>query len=84
MLRQGAISSCIEEWVEGTLLSHFSRHQSLLTISDLLPVRVDASEYVGGLSDLTGELGRAAVTRAAARDYQGVHDILQVRECANV
>lgn len=78
MLRQGAVSSCVEEWVEGSLLAHFNRHKSLLTISDMLPVRVDAAEYVGGLSDLTGELGRAAVSRASARDYQGVHDILQV------
>ena len=38
---------------------------------------VEAGEYVGGLSDLTGELGRVAVARASQRDVAAVQDILQ-------
>jgi len=71
------VSGCIEEWVEGRLFLAFAQTRTLLTIADLLPVTVEAGEYVGGLSDLTGELGRIAVARASQRDAAAVQDILQ-------
>lgn len=63
--------------MEGRLFLAFAQTRALLTIADLLPVTVEASEYVGGLSDFTGELGRVAVAKASQRDFAAVQDILQ-------
>ena len=68
----------MEEWAEGKIFLHFLRHQTLLTPAQLRPVEVDLSEYLGALSDVTGELGRVAVNRAAERDFDAVHVVLQV------
>jgi predicted translin family RNA/ssDNA-binding protein len=65
--------------VEGRLFLYFIRTKGLLTIEDFLPVEIEISEYIGGLSDLTGELGRYAVVQASKRNYEAVHDILQVQ-----
>jgi predicted translin family RNA/ssDNA-binding protein len=40
-------------------------------------VELDAEEYIGGLCDLTGEIGRFAVQRGTARDLEGVKKCLQ-------
>jgi predicted translin family RNA/ssDNA-binding protein len=43
--------------------------------SEILPL--DAEEYLGGLCDLTGEIGRFAVQLGTARDLHGVKQCLQ-------
>ncbi len=49
----------------------------LLLPNDFSVVALDPDEYLGGLCDLTGEIGRFAVQRGTARDYEGVHQCLE-------
>ncbi len=74
--------------MEGKLFLAYCTGKTILTIPDfILPFPsgsppptiaiVESSEYIGGLSDLTGELGRLAVARASRRDVVAVEEILQ-------
>lgn len=38
---------------------------------------LNSDEYIGALSDFTGEIGRLAVNLAAKRDKAAVHELLQ-------
>lgn len=38
---------------------------------------INSTEYVGALSDFTGEIGRLGVAAASRRDVEAVHCILQ-------
>jgi predicted translin family RNA/ssDNA-binding protein len=49
----------------------------LLRLQDFGDVGLSLDEYVGGLCDLTGEIGRYAVLRGTARDVDGVQFCLQ-------
>lgn len=44
-------------------------------VNDIMPLEPD--EYLGGLCDLTGEIGRYAVQRGTARDVAGVKQCLR-------
>ena len=66
--------------MEGALFLNYCTDRSLLTLSQM-SVCLEPTEYLGGLADLTGELGRVAVNKAAQRDAQAVQDILQVDGC---
>lgn len=74
-LRYGAVSGCLEEWAEGMMTLQWSANKRILSKSEL--ARLSAEEYVGALSDFTGEIGRLAVAAAAKRDVGTVSDILQ-------
>ena len=37
-------------------------------------------EYIGALSDFTGELGRMAVSKATSRDIDGINDVLNTNK----
>lgn len=75
-LRTGSFSNSLEEWAEGAMLLQWCQTQ---TIPDLAEMKaVQAAEYIGGLSDLTGELGRLAVMLAAKRDLPAVQTLLEV------
>jgi hypothetical protein len=39
---------------------------------------LNSAEYVGALSDFTGEIGRLAVTAAGKRDFEAVQEVYQV------
>jgi predicted translin family RNA/ssDNA-binding protein len=72
----GAFSGALEEYAEAKLFLHWLEKGDLLPSTQL---DVSAEEYLGALSDLTGELGRHAVLRATARDkvtVQHVRDML--------
>ena len=40
---------------------------------------IEATEYIGALSDFTGEIGRVAVVKAAARDIDAVKRVLETQ-----
>jgi len=74
--QQGALSSAVEEYVEAALFLHFLDKQDLLSYSehpDVLP-----EEYLGAISDFTGELGRHAVLRAIAKDKERVQKVREL------
>jgi predicted translin family RNA/ssDNA-binding protein len=74
-LRYGAVSGCLEEWAEGKLTLEWCANKRILSKSEL--ANLNAEEYVGALSDFTGEIGRLAVAAASKRDFNTVSDILQ-------
>lgn len=50
---------------------------TLLLPHDFTAVPLEPDAYLGGLCDLTGEIGRFAVQRGTARDYEGVQKCLE-------
>lgn len=76
MLRTGSFSGGVEEYVEAKTFLHFLQEGKLLPRAKL-PVAT-AEEYLGGLSDLTGELVRYAVLRATKRDRESVQRIRDI------
>lgn len=74
-LRQGALSNALEEWAEAVLLFHWVSSKTIVSRGALEIANI--AEYIGGLSDFTGEIGRIAVLRASQRDLDTVREILQ-------
>jgi hypothetical protein len=77
-----SIISNDQEWAEGALLLEWLSSRRILTKDELLPF-VTIDEYFGALSDLSGELGRLAVNRAAGRDRGTVQEVLLVDVAIN-
>ena len=92
MLRQsGSLSGVLEEYVEAELFATWlygpDRQDSVggtSTPSGILRMPADfdgldlqVEEYLGGLCDLTGEIGRFAVQRGTARDKEGIQLCLE-------
>lgn len=80
-LRGGSFSNSIEEWIEALLLQEWLINKQILTrqlIENELNQSITISEYIGGLSDLTGELGRLAVFYGTSRDISSLLSIHQV------
>ncbi|CAI5732686.1 unnamed protein product [Hyaloperonospora brassicae] len=75
-LRDGALASSLEEYVEAKCLGHYLEHKRLLPRRDLSIVQ--KNEYLGGVIDFTGELMRHAVVKATARDVE------EVRRCKSM
>lgn len=79
MLRyEGAYRAAIEEFAEATLLFQFLNKASIGQVDEIK--ELDAETYLGGLSDLTGELVRYATDRATHSDTKEVkraHETLQ-------
>ncbi|KAL7451805.1 hypothetical protein ACHAWC_003593 [Mediolabrus comicus] len=83
-LRGGSYSNVLEEYVEGKLFYCWLHGNGgeksddddkpagkILMFDEInLPISVD--EYLGGLCDLTGEIGRYAVARGTVRDKESV------------
>jgi predicted translin family RNA/ssDNA-binding protein len=80
-LRGGSFSGVLEEYVEAYLFYAWLKNDDeakkdepsgkVLSFSDL-PLSVSTDEYLGGLLDLTGEIGRFAVARGTSRDKKSV------------
>lgn len=51
-------------------------HKRVLSTAELDALKT--SEYIGGLSDFTGEIGRLAVMAASSRDIATVEEIHQI------
>jgi len=75
-LRQGSFSNSLEEWAEGALTLAWVEHKRILSPEEL-GLLVNSAEYVGALSDFTGEIGRLAVMHAGKRDFAAVREIYQ-------
>ena len=84
-LRTGSHTQVLEEYVEAKLFYtwlHGNADVSLEKPSGILLMPQDFSiplqmdEYLGGICDLTGEIGRYAVQRGTARDFDGVKQCL--------
>lgn len=56
---------------------HNTATQGTLLLPDQFPIALEPGVYLGGLCDLTGEIGRFAVQRGTARDYDGVRQCLE-------
>eukprot|EP00037_Helgoeca_nana_P011256 m.100943 g.100943 ORF g.100943 m.100943 type:complete len:337 (-) comp20708_c0_seq7:123-1133(-) len=75
-LRYGSYSNALEEYAEGALFLTW------LDSGDIAPMDapglelLDPPEYIGGLVDFTGEVGRVAVMAATRRDQPKVEQAL--------
>ena len=65
----------MEEWAEGALTLAWVEQKRILSPEELK--LVNSAEYVGALSDFTGEIGRLAVMHAGKRDFAAVREIYQ-------
>ena len=54
-----------------------SANGTLLLPNEFTSVSLEPDKYLGGICDLTGEIGRFAVQRGTARDEEGVHQCLE-------
>jgi predicted translin family RNA/ssDNA-binding protein len=75
-LRHGAFSNSLEEWAEGALTLEWVEKQRVMSLEEMKVV--SSHEYIGALSDFTGEIGRFAVVSASKRDLPAVRRVLQV------
>jgi predicted translin family RNA/ssDNA-binding protein len=75
-LRQGAFGNSLEEWAEGAMTLEWAEKQVVMSMEDMKVVNYH--EYIGALSDFSGEIGRMAVASAAKRDVESVRRVLQV------
>ena len=82
-LRSGSFQNAMEEWVEGRLFEHWLDTDGIhiLTPDELqseltAPLKMTSEEYLGGLVDFTGEIGRWAVLKATQRDKVAVEKAL--------
>eukprot|EP00586_Coscinodiscus_wailesii_P010904 CAMPEP_0172515676 /NCGR_PEP_ID=MMETSP1066-20121228/269785_1 /TAXON_ID=671091 /ORGANISM="Coscinodiscus wailesii, Strain CCMP2513" /LENGTH=530 /DNA_ID=CAMNT_0013296815 /DNA_START=66 /DNA_END=1658 /DNA_ORIENTATION=- len=74
-LRYGSFTNSLEEYAEAKLFAIWLGEKRLgkfQTNGDAEVPFVNAEEYVGGLCDLTGEVGRYAVHRGTKRDIDEV------------
>lgn len=83
-LRSGSFTAVIEEYVEAKLFYVWllgkeddespvsAAKGTLLLPNEFGPIQLQPEDYLGGLCDLTGEVGRFAVKRGTARDFDGV------------
>ena len=72
-LRTGGFSSGMEEYVEACAFLFFIKTGKLLPYKEVPDL--EPEEYLGGLSDLTGELMRYAVIQATKRNHKAVQDV---------
>jgi predicted translin family RNA/ssDNA-binding protein len=82
-LRYGSFANVLEEYAEakmfyawlagdGSSIDVAKPNGQVLLPSDFTKIPLEPEEYLGGLADLTGEVGRFAVTRGTQRDTPGV------------
>ena len=73
----GISSVAFQEYVEAVAFYEIIKNNKLPTSNDL---GVNVEEYLSGLADLTGELGRKAVHEAIAKNFVNVKKIKEVVE----
>jgi len=88
-LRGGSFGNVLEEYVEAKLFCAWLYGKDAQAAGDMngpagillqpedFDIALQPEEYLGGLGDLTGEVGRYAVQRGTARDVDGVKLCLQ-------
>jgi predicted translin family RNA/ssDNA-binding protein len=76
-LRFGSFANAMEEYAEAKLYEHWLVHGDiLLADSEVFAGLVNSEEYLGGLVDFTGEIGRFAVHQATSRNVETVKAVL--------
>jgi predicted translin family RNA/ssDNA-binding protein len=90
-LRSGSFADVLEEYAEAKLfyvwlLGSDSEDQpkGYLLLPKDFPIPLEYEEYLGGLCDLTGEIGRVAVQRGTLRDYAGVRMCLEANAAVSL
>ncbi|KAL3903901.1 MAG: hypothetical protein SGILL_010269, partial [Bacillariaceae sp.] len=83
-LRSGSFANVLEEYAEAKLFQVWllgkdggDASKGTLLLPGDFAIDLTPEEYLGGLCDLTGEVGRYAVQRGTARDYDGVRLCLE-------
>lgn len=83
-LRGGSFSNVLEEYVEGKLfycwlhgnggekMDNDDKPAGKILMFDEINLPISVDEYLGGLCDVTGEIGRYAVARGTVRDKESV------------
>lgn len=91
-LRYGSYSGLLEEYVEGILFftwlqpntedttTSITTPSGKILLPEEIPLNISTEEYLGGLCDLTGEIGRYAVARGTVRDRDGVQLCLEANK----
>jgi len=93
-LRHGSFSGVLEEYVEGKLFYSWLHGDDegnggntmdkavgkILLPDDFKLNQISTEDYLGGLCDLTGEIGRFAVARGTARDKESVKMCLEANK----
>ena len=77
LLRNGAFSNSLEEWAEGAITLEWAKNGKVMSKAEIADGILTNHEYVGALSDFTGEIGRMAVASASKRDIDSVRKIQQ-------
>jgi predicted translin family RNA/ssDNA-binding protein len=77
LAQQGAYLASVEEYLEAELFYQAMNGQPISAIKNL---ELGVDQYIGALSDLTGELTRQAVLRATDKDYETVKRYTQIVE----
>jgi len=72
---EGAYKAAIEEFVEAQLFYDALANKK---ISNIIGLKLDVTAYLGGLSDLTGELVRHATNLAAAGKTKAALDVKKI------
>lgn len=76
-LRQGSYANAMEEFAEAVLFKVWLEEKTICAADGpALEGLIDSTEYIGGLADFTGEVGRFAVAAAARRDDAAVRECL--------
>ncbi|GMH52814.1 hypothetical protein TrRE_jg8380, partial [Triparma retinervis] len=75
-LRQGAFSNSLEEYAEALLFKTWLTEGKVACMEDFAELAVNEDEFLGGLCDLSGEVGRVAVLKGTKRDREGVQGCL--------
>ena len=65
LLRNGAFSNSLEEWAEAAITLEWAKSRRVLSIKEIAGGMLTNHEYIGALSDFTGEVGRMAVAFAS-------------------
>ncbi|KAL7581017.1 hypothetical protein ACA910_005826 [Epithemia clementina (nom. ined.)] len=84
-LRQGSFAAVMEEYIEARLFATWIGSDPNKPTGEIVSdtdfaIEVEPEEYVGGLCDLTGEIGRFAVQRGTVRDVESVQLCLQTNQ----
>ena len=74
---EGSYSEALQEFAEALCYYEYIKNKKIPSNNEL---RVDAGAYLGGISDLTGELTRKAVLMVIAKDFKKVEEIKELVE----
>eukprot|EP00035_Acanthoeca_spectabilis_P023533 m.449761 g.449761 ORF g.449761 m.449761 type:complete len:468 (+) comp19872_c0_seq1:1017-2420(+) len=75
-LRYGSFSNALEEYAEGALFLAWLETGAIVPMNAPGLELLEPAEYIGGLVDFTGEVGRVAVLAATRRDQPQVEKAL--------